>query len=104
MAKIILITGCSSGIGRDLAQRVNTAGLHRISSVVGKLVAPTNGTYSATKFALKTLSDALRLGQYLILDGCSQAVLSHHNRSAAKCTNLITWADHLAAIMTGISP
>jgi NAD(P)-dependent dehydrogenase (short-subunit alcohol dehydrogenase family) len=32
-----------------------------ISSVVGKLVTPANGTYSATKFALEAISDALRL-------------------------------------------
>jgi NAD(P)-dependent dehydrogenase (short-subunit alcohol dehydrogenase family) len=32
-----------------------------ISSVVGKLVTPANGTYSSTKFALEGLSDALRL-------------------------------------------
>ena len=32
-----------------------------ISSVTGKLVTPANGAYSATKFALEALSDALRL-------------------------------------------
>jgi short-subunit dehydrogenase len=32
-----------------------------ISSISGKLVTPANGTYSATKFALEALSDALRL-------------------------------------------
>ena len=32
-----------------------------ISSVVGKLVTPANGTYSASKFALEGLSDAMRL-------------------------------------------
>jgi short-subunit dehydrogenase len=32
-----------------------------ISSIAGKLVTPANGTYSATKFALEALSDALRL-------------------------------------------
>ncbi len=32
-----------------------------ISSVARKLVTPANGTYSATKFALEALSDALRL-------------------------------------------
>ena len=32
-----------------------------ISSVAGKLVTPANGTYSATKFALEGLSDAMRL-------------------------------------------
>lgn len=32
-----------------------------ISSIVGKLVTPANGTYSATKFALEALSDALCL-------------------------------------------
>ncbi len=32
-----------------------------ISSILGKLSAPVNGTYSATKFALEALSDALRL-------------------------------------------
>jgi NAD(P)-dependent dehydrogenase (short-subunit alcohol dehydrogenase family) len=32
-----------------------------ISSIVGKLVTPANGVYSASKFALEALSDALRL-------------------------------------------
>ncbi len=32
-----------------------------ISSIVGKLVTPANGVYSASKFALEGLSDALRL-------------------------------------------
>jgi short-subunit dehydrogenase len=32
-----------------------------IGSLAGKLVLPVNGTYSATKFALEALSDALRL-------------------------------------------
>jgi NAD(P)-dependent dehydrogenase (short-subunit alcohol dehydrogenase family) len=32
-----------------------------ISSIVGKLALPVNGVYSATKFALEALSDALRL-------------------------------------------
>lgn len=32
-----------------------------ISSIAGKLSTPANGTYSATKFALEALSDALRI-------------------------------------------
>jgi len=32
-----------------------------ISSISGRLVVPSNGAYSATKFALEALSDATRL-------------------------------------------
>jgi NAD(P)-dependent dehydrogenase (short-subunit alcohol dehydrogenase family) len=38
-----------------------TGRIINISSIVGKLVTPANGTYSATKFALEALSDTLRL-------------------------------------------
>ncbi len=117
-SKIVLITGCSTGIGHDLARRlvranytvvatarhlerlsdldvalqlpldvtdptsvasateevirrfgridvlVNNAGyavVITIGSLAGKLVLPVNGTYSATKFALEALSDAMRV-------------------------------------------
>ncbi len=42
-------------------RRQKSGRIINISSVVGKLVTPANGTYSATKFALEALSDALRL-------------------------------------------
>jgi NADP-dependent 3-hydroxy acid dehydrogenase YdfG len=42
-------------------RRQNEGWIINISSVAGKLVLPVNGTYSATKFALEALSDALRL-------------------------------------------
>ena len=38
-----------------------TGRIINISSIVGKLVTPANGTYSSTKFALEAMSDALRL-------------------------------------------
>jgi NAD(P)-dependent dehydrogenase (short-subunit alcohol dehydrogenase family) len=42
-------------------RRQKTGRIINIGSVSGKLVTPANGTYSATKFALEALSDALRL-------------------------------------------
>lgn len=42
--------------------RRNMAGrIVNISSIAGKLVTPGNGAYSATKFAMEAISDALRL-------------------------------------------
>ena len=38
-----------------------TGRIINISSIAGKLSTPANGTYSATKFALEALNDALRL-------------------------------------------
>ena len=42
-------------------RRQQTGRIINISSIAGKLSTPVNGTYSATKFALEALSDALRL-------------------------------------------
>lgn len=42
-------------------RRQGSGRIINISSVVGKLVTPANGTYSASKFAMEGLSDALRL-------------------------------------------
>ena len=39
----------------------NAGRIINISSIVGKLVTPANGVYSASKFAVEALSDALRL-------------------------------------------
>jgi NADP-dependent 3-hydroxy acid dehydrogenase YdfG len=42
-------------------RKERTGCIINISSIAGKLSTPANGTYSATKFALEALSDALRL-------------------------------------------
>jgi NAD(P)-dependent dehydrogenase (short-subunit alcohol dehydrogenase family) len=42
-------------------RRQKTGRIVNIGSIAGKFVIPVNGTYSATKFALEALSDALRL-------------------------------------------
>lgn len=41
-------------------RRQNAGRIINLSSIAGKLVSPANGLYSATKFALKALSDAMR--------------------------------------------
>ncbi len=42
-------------------RRQKSGRIINISSISGKMALPTNGAYSATKFALEALSDALRL-------------------------------------------
>ena len=42
-------------------RKQRTGRIINISSIAGKLSTPVNGTYSATKFALEALSDALQL-------------------------------------------
>ncbi len=42
-------------------RKQGTGSILNISSIAGRLSTPVNGTYSATKFALEALSDALRL-------------------------------------------
>lgn len=44
-----------------LMRQQRTGRIINISSIAGKLSTPVNGTYSATKFALEALSDALQL-------------------------------------------
>src|SRR5438132_698884 len=49
-SKIVLITGATAGIGRTI----------NVSSVGGRITLPFFGVYNSTKYAVESLSDALR--------------------------------------------
>jgi len=76
----VLITGCSSGIGRAAALETNVFGLVRltqlvlpgmrrqgrgrilnVSSMGGRITLPGGAFYHASKYAVEAFSDALRM-------------------------------------------
>ena len=74
--EVVLITGCSSGIGRAAAIGLHKAGLRvyatarqagtladlaNVSSMGGRATLPGGAFYHASKYAVEALSDALRM-------------------------------------------
>ena len=75
--KVVIITGASSGLGAATAKRLAASGakpmlaarredrqksghIINLSSVAGHNVSPSGAVYSATKFAVKAISEGLR--------------------------------------------
>jgi NADP-dependent 3-hydroxy acid dehydrogenase YdfG len=68
-------------------RRQGSGRIINISSIAGKLSTPINGTYSATKFALEALSDALRIelapfGIQVVITGSDQDTVRIHGTAS----------------------
>src|SRR3990170_936953 len=104
--KSVLITGCYSGIGRYLANALQKDGwqviaifkrnqigrIVNISSINGRVSFPYMGAYSASKFALEALSDALRIelvGTGIKVSIIEPGTIETNFRKNAVCRNLV---------------